>query len=163
MKKCSACKATKPLKEFYIYHPVSGGKRRTYHRGICKKCILASDKEKRKDPKVKKKLYEYQMAYFKRNYGVNEKFTKRVKASSIFGWHLSNGKIKKQPCEMCGCDKVHGHHDNYDKPFDVRWLCSKHHRKVHKELLSLTINEEGWQKPRQPLDNVDNKPLPISC
>ncbi len=56
MKKCSACKATKPLKEFYIYHPVSGGKRRTYHRGICKKCILASDKEKRKDPKVKKKL-----------------------------------------------------------------------------------------------------------
>lgn len=47
---------------------------------------------------------------------------------------IKNGKIRRQPCEVCGDPKVHGHHDDYSKRLEVRWLCSVHHAQVHKEL-----------------------------
>lgn len=42
--------------------------------------------------------------------------------------------LVRQPCEVCGVEKVLAHHDDYDKPFDVKWLCPKHHVARHKEL-----------------------------
>lgn len=42
-----------------------------------------------------------------------------------------SGRLVKQPCEVCGIKKVHAHHDNYDKPLSVRWLCKFHHNEVH--------------------------------
>ncbi len=41
------------------------------------------------------------------------------------------GKIKKLPCEVCGDVKVQAHHDDYSKPFEVKWLCSFHHKQLH--------------------------------
>lgn len=41
------------------------------------------------------------------------------------------GKITRQPCEVCGVDKVDGHHDDYSKPLKVRWLCRQHHAAHH--------------------------------
>lgn len=43
------------------------------------------------------------------------------------------GKLIKQPCEVCGEDKVHAHHLDYSKPLEVMWLCDKHHREWHKK------------------------------
>jgi len=40
-------------------------------------------------------------------------------------------KLKKQSCEVCGEIKALGHHDDYDKPLEVRWLCPKHHIELH--------------------------------
>ncbi len=48
---------------------------------------------------------------------------------------LKNGRLKKGKCEICGEVKVHGHHDDYNKPLIVRWLCSKHHIEHHKQTL----------------------------
>jgi hypothetical protein len=39
--------------------------------------------------------------------------------------------LDRQPCEICG-EKAEAHHDNYDKPLEVRWLCFFHHREWHK-------------------------------
>ena len=41
------------------------------------------------------------------------------------------GKIQKLPCEVCGALPTHGHHTDYNKPLDVRWLYPVHHMEVH--------------------------------
>lgn len=45
---------------------------------------------------------------------------------------LSQGKLMKQPCEVCGAEVVDAHHDDYSKPLKVRWLCRTHHTRLHK-------------------------------
>ena len=44
---------------------------------------------------------------------------------------LSSGALEKQACEVCGAAKVDAHHDRYDEPLNVRWLCRSHHVKLH--------------------------------
>lgn len=47
---------------------------------------------------------------------------------------LKSGALKKLPCEVCGNRHSLAHHDNYDKPLLVKWLCDRHHRARHIEL-----------------------------
>jgi hypothetical protein len=52
---------------------------------------------------------------------------------------LVSGTLERGPCERDGDDcwgRIHGHHDDYSRPLDVRWLCHGHHLEVHKELTS---------------------------
>ncbi len=44
---------------------------------------------------------------------------------------IQRGYLVKLPCEVCGNKKVHGHHDDYSKPLEVRWLCHIHHEETH--------------------------------
>lgn len=44
---------------------------------------------------------------------------------------VRQGKIKRQPCEICQEPEAQGHHFDYSKPLEVRWLCPKHHREEH--------------------------------
>ena len=42
------------------------------------------------------------------------------------------GKIKREPCEICGeTERVQAHHEDYSQPLDVIWLCRKHHAWIH--------------------------------
>lgn len=46
---------------------------------------------------------------------------------------IRDGKLSRQPCEVCGAtENIEAHHDDYGKPLDVRWLCTKHHAQHHK-------------------------------
>ena len=60
-----------------------------------------------------------------------EKNPKKVWAQGSLRSALKRGFITKQPCEICGAPEVDGHHDDYDRPADVRWLCRLHHKAVH--------------------------------
>jgi hypothetical protein len=44
---------------------------------------------------------------------------------------LISGALERQACEVCGVAKVDAHHDRYDEPLNVRWLCRSHHVKLH--------------------------------
>lgn len=59
----------------------------------------------------------------------------KYKAHYKLNLAIKKGQITRSPCAVCGeCRKyrVHAHHDNYNKPFEVRWLCVVHHKAVHK-------------------------------
>lgn len=44
---------------------------------------------------------------------------------------IRTGKLVKQPCEVCSEPNVEAHHDDYAKPYDVRWLCKACHADYH--------------------------------
>jgi hypothetical protein len=45
---------------------------------------------------------------------------------------VKSGRLVRGPCEECGAtENVQGHHDDYSKPLDVRWLCPTCHAKEH--------------------------------
>jgi hypothetical protein len=56
---------------------------------------------------------------------------KKANARAYLKEYVKRGYIKKSPCEVCGESKVDGHHDDYDKPLQVKWLCREHHLELH--------------------------------
>lgn len=45
---------------------------------------------------------------------------------------ISDGRLIRMPCEVCGEIKSQAHHEDYSRPLDVKWLCQKHHMEEHK-------------------------------
>lgn len=44
---------------------------------------------------------------------------------------IERNGFRRKPCEICKNPKSHGHHEDYSKPLEVRWLCHKHHQLLH--------------------------------
>lgn len=45
---------------------------------------------------------------------------------------IRRGELSRGLCEACGTtEDVCGHHDDYGRPLDVRWLCRSCHVKHH--------------------------------
>lgn len=139
-KECFKCGTVKPLSEFYKHLQMADG-----HLGKCKECAKADiiarrkaniehyreyDRERAKRPERKAKILVYQQRR-------RSKDPEKCRAHRLLIYHVRAGNITRKPCEVCG--KVHGvdgarvegHHDDYSKPLDVRWLCFKHHRMEH--------------------------------
>ena len=59
--------------------------------------------------------------------------TPKERARSRLRYAVWSGKVVKPAlCQDCGRSaNLHGHHNDYDKPLDVCWLCSWCHAAVH--------------------------------
>lgn len=70
---------------------------------------------------------------------LSQEARKKANARAYAKEYLKRGKIKKEPCSECGSQESQMHHEDYDKPLEVIWLCRKHHLELHrlKELVSL--------------------------
>lgn len=55
----------------------------------------------------------------------------KLYAHGVVSYRIKTGELKRQPCEVCGSENVHAHHDDYAKPLEVRWLCPFHHKEWH--------------------------------
>jgi len=58
---------------------------------------------------------------------------KKVWAHQAVRSGIRRGLIRPRPCEVCGERQVDAHHEDYDRPLAVRWLCRKHHKEAHKQ------------------------------
>lgn len=66
-------------------------------------------------------------------YRFSEEGKRKEKARSVVNHALRDGKLTKpEVCERCECtSKVEGHHEDYDKPLEVLWLCKQCHEDTH--------------------------------
>lgn len=58
----------------------------------------------------------------------------KYKARQKVRMAISRGKIKRLPCLVCGKAPAQAHHPDYEKPLDVIFLCSRHHREEHERM-----------------------------
>lgn len=117
---CITCKIEKPLYEFVA----KGQKARS---PTCSTCLHNEIKMIRDRHERRRRLHLLAGKKYKLRY------PEKHCAHNAVHRALKAGKLKRQSCEVCGCSDVEGHHDDYSKPLEVRWLCKKHHAEVHRK------------------------------
>ena len=65
------------------------------------------------------------------NYTAKPENRIKLRTRERCAWAIKAGKLIRQPCEKCSAEKSETHHDDYSKPFDVRWLCRRCHAAEH--------------------------------
>jgi hypothetical protein len=55
---------------------------------------------------------------------------------------VKKGKLVRQPCAECGTENSHAHHEDYSRQLEVMWLCPRHHKQRHREMLAPGISAE---------------------
>ena len=85
--------------------------------------------------KAKTRIKQYRQGDKYKAYGkmYEYKYPERRKALGAVGHGIRDGKLFKKSCMVCGTTtNVQAHHQDYNKPLDVQWLCSKHHCALHR-------------------------------
>jgi hypothetical protein len=122
MKICSKCQENERLK---------------WHHSYCRKCYLELDRRryyKYREERLAKSQKYYQANKEKWIEKGKREDPKKKKARSTLRNHVHwKNRVIKKPCEVCGNPKSQGHHEDYDKPLEVIWLCSKHHGEKHRK------------------------------
>jgi hypothetical protein len=124
MKQCGRCKESKPLSEYNKDKYTKSG-----YRSQCKEC-MSKERDKMKDYykqwREQEEIKEIYRKYRKERYFLNKKKSDARNKARVL--------TSPDKCEKCLIiAKVQAHHDDYDKPLDVRWLCPLCHTAWHKE------------------------------
>ncbi|HMH11463.1 MAG TPA: hypothetical protein VK553_12170 [Candidatus Nitrosopolaris rasttigaisensis] len=96
----------------------------------CSKCKEVKETESKR---YCRKCHAAYVREWRKNHSLNEeqRFKNNVRRKT--NMRILRGKLKKLPCQVCGTsEKVEAHHHDYNKTYDVRWLCFTHHREHHK-------------------------------
>jgi len=126
---CFKCLTIKDLNEFYKHPLMPDG-----HVNKCKLCNKKDVSEHRLKNIDKVRAYDRERGSrrtAKENKEYRQKYPKKYKAHQVVNYAIKSKRLFNQPCEICGKNETHGHHDDYDKPLNVRWLCAEHHHQWH--------------------------------
>ena len=147
-KTCFKCGTIRPLSEFYPHPKMADG-----HLGKCKHCTRADSNARRQiklsDPKwvdqeKARKLDHYPQKRHQQH-GLpfdfpplpkltQEQSRLRKQVAQSVCNAIRDKKMTRLPCCICNSLKSQGHHEDYAKPFEVQWLCAKHHAARHQHL-----------------------------
>lgn len=136
-KECFKCKAVKPLNEFYKHSRMADG-----HLNKCKECTK-NDVSKHRDQNLEKiRAYDRARGKIPERIKANTEITRawrtedarRSRAHTAVARAIRCGELVRQPCSRCNEPKSVAHHEDYDKPLEVVWLCQPCHKQRHKEL-----------------------------
>lgn len=137
MKECFKCNIVKPLSDFYKHKQMADG-----YLNKCKECnrkdsALQLEKNKLNPDwieKEKERVRKKQLA---------KKGHPRTLIYAEVKRMVASGEIIKKPCAVCGKEKAQGHHEDYNKPYDLIWLCARHHQDRHIHLRNAkTLGQE---------------------
>lgn len=136
-KECFKCKSVKPLTEFYKHSRMADG-----HLNKCKECAKNDVSNNRNQNLEKYRAYDRARGKIperiKANTEINRAWRaedKRRQAAHIaVAKAIRTGSLVRNPCIRCGETKSVAHHEDYDKPLEVMWLCQPCHKQRHKEL-----------------------------
>lgn len=139
---CKVCGLEKAPSDFYASN-----------KGTCKGCLkarsrknrednlercIAYDKARASDPQRLAARLEYQrteagkIAGSKAKKKYIELNPKKRSVHVKVGNAIRDGILMKEPCSVCQTtDNIVAHHCDYDRPFDVMWLCAKCHARWH--------------------------------
>ena len=159
-KVCFKCGIEKPIIDYYKHRQMADG-----HLNKCKDCtksdvhkhrgenldkVQAYDRNRPNKEERAKKQGEYHKygkgleakKISEKNYRNN--YPQRYKAHTAVSNAVRDGRlIRPSVCSCCGITcKPHGHHDDYFKLLDVRWLCNKCHKDFHLFIRELYRNLE---------------------
>lgn len=138
---CKKCGTERPLEQF-----VKDARKKNGRGGTCMDCRRAYHRTWQSQPKARSKRLKYQRANAEQHAESSRRYRRnrpdqvyasakrwqqanpeKRKAQTALNNAVRDGRVIKRPCEVCGNKKADGHHDDYSKPLQVRWLCHKHH------------------------------------
>ncbi len=138
-KTCFKCLTVKPLSDFYKHSEMADG-----HVNKCKTCnkndVALHRSENieriREYDRTRGKLRERAAKASAISQAWRKADKRRDKCHNAVARAVKKGTLVKVPCERCGEVKSLAHHEDYDKPLDVVWLCQPCHKQRHKEIIN---------------------------
>lgn len=140
MKKCFKCGHRKPRAEFYAHPRMADGL-----LGKCKTCAREDVRTNRQRRAGQYRRYEARRAQQpeRKVFAATSqrlhrsRHPDRAAARRMVGNERRAGRLRPRACEVCGSTfRVEGHHRDYARPLEVAWLCFRHHRQEHGQLLA---------------------------
>lgn len=122
-----------------------------YKKSRCKACYSKRQMALYYPTRNKKKIAEYRAKYYREWYRRNGRKRVRGYQDTVILWRnnhpescqvailvraaINKGLLKRpSECAMCGGGgRINAHHKDYNFPYDIMWLCSSCHKKVHLE------------------------------
>ena len=137
MKTCFKCKKEKPFEMFYKHSRMGDG-----YLNKCKECTKNDVAQHRSENLEKIRAYDRERGKLAHRIALRTEVNRawraedlrRQKAHTAVRSAIRSGSLVKSPCIRCGNEKSVAHHEDYDKPLDVMWLCQPCHKQRHKEL-----------------------------
>ena len=140
MKNCFKCFKRKEINQFYKHNEMGDG-----YLGKCKMCTKKDVESRYYDPKFSDRIKKYERQRFKnphrklkiklyqqkRRNNSPGKYRIRQKTSNA----VRDGRLIKKPCAVCNSSKSQAHHLDYRSYINVKWLCFKHHRMEHGQMV----------------------------
>lgn len=137
-KRCRDCGEIKAVDEFYRHPQMADGRLNS-----CKECRKAYQKGLTPEQRERRREYERQRFMRpERKAQVAEiqqrrraRYPDKNRARHAVSNAIRDGKLERGNCEVCGCENAQAHHEDYSRPLDVRWLCFRHHREEHGQVV----------------------------